>query len=149
MTFGKLISLAVAGVLFAPAPPNPVVARVGDTGFIQLEAASFSQLTPKQKALAYDLTQASIAIDPIIYDQLGRNGLREKYLLELIASHPHGVDAATRTKLDGVTPCSAAPCLMAIVNDMTMRDRQPFGCINVVTTRLSQRWTNHAPLTHS
>jgi len=99
MTFGKLISLAVAGVLFAPAPPNPVVARVGDTGFIQLEAASFSQLTPKQKALAYDLTQASIAIDPIIYDQLSRFGIREKRLLEGIVSHGEGIDRAAFGKI--------------------------------------------------
>jgi dipeptidyl-peptidase-3 len=94
MSFGKLIPLAVAGVLFAPAPTNPVVARVGDTGFIQLEAPSFPQLTPKQKALAYDLTQASIAIDPIIYDQLSRFGIREKRLLEGIVSHGEGIDRA-------------------------------------------------------
>jgi dipeptidyl-peptidase-3 len=99
MTFGKLIPLAVAGVLFAPAPPNPLVARVGDTGFIQLEAASFSQLTPKQKALAYDLTQASIAIDPIIYDQLSRFGIREKRLLEGIVSHGEGIDRAAFGKI--------------------------------------------------
>ena len=37
---------------------------------------SFAQLDARQKALAYWLTQASIAIDPIIYDQLSRFGLR-------------------------------------------------------------------------
>jgi dipeptidyl-peptidase-3 len=99
MTFGKLIPLVVAGVLFAPAPPNPLVARVGDTGFIQLEAPSFSQLTPKQKALAYDLTQASIAIDPIIYDQLSRFGIREKRLLEGIVSHGEATDPAAFAKI--------------------------------------------------
>ena len=48
---------------------TPIVERVGDTGFLQLQADSFTQLTPKQQALAYWLTQASIAIDPIAYDQ--------------------------------------------------------------------------------
>src|SRR5215467_8811167 len=99
MTFGRLIPLAVAGILVAPAPTNPLVARVADTGFIQLEAPSFSQLTPKQKALAYDLTQASIAIDPIIYDQLSRFGIREKRLLEGIIAHDEGIDGAAFGKI--------------------------------------------------
>ena len=58
--------------------------RVGATGFIQLEAQSFDKLTPRQQALAYWLAQASIAIDPIIYDQDSRFGLRQKRLLEAI-----------------------------------------------------------------
>src|SRR3954469_864175 len=69
------------------APRSPLVERVADTGFIQLQSASFPQLDAKQKALAYWLTQASIAIDPIIYDQLSRFGLRQKRLLEGIAAH--------------------------------------------------------------
>jgi dipeptidyl-peptidase III len=75
-----------------PAPAGPLVARVGDTGFVQVRAESFDGLTPRQKALAYWLTQASIAIDPIIYDQLSRYGLRQKRLLEEIAAHPAGID---------------------------------------------------------
>ena len=76
----------------ARAPATPLVERVGDVGFIQLQSASFSQLTPRQKALAYWLTQASIAIDPIIYDQLSAYGLREKRLLEgVIARGAPGV----------------------------------------------------------
>src|SRR5580704_19758513 len=63
---------------------GPLVARVGDTGFVQVRAESFDALTPQQKALAYWLTQASIAIDPIIYDQLSRFGLRQKRVLEEI-----------------------------------------------------------------
>ena len=77
----------------------PLVERVGDTGFIQLEARSFSQLEPKQKALAYWLTQASIAIDPIIYDQLSPFGLRQKRLLEAVVAHHAGVPATTFTKI--------------------------------------------------
>ena len=62
-----------------------LVARVGDTGFVKVTADSFHTLDPKQQGLAYWLTQASIAIDPIIYDQLSGYGLREKRLLEVIA----------------------------------------------------------------
>jgi dipeptidyl-peptidase-3 len=62
-----------------------LVDRVGITGFIQLEAESFQKLSPRQQALAYWLTQASIAIDPIIYDQNSIWGLRQKRLLEGIA----------------------------------------------------------------
>lgn len=61
-----------------------MVDRVGTTGFVQLEAESFQKLSLRQQALAYWLTQASIAIDPIIYDQDSRFGLRQKRLLEAI-----------------------------------------------------------------
>src|SRR6478672_8919777 len=74
-------------VALVAAAQSPLVERVGDTGFIQLESASFPQLDAKQKALAYWLTQASIAIDPIIYDQLSAYGLREKRLLEGVVAH--------------------------------------------------------------
>lgn len=78
---------------------SPVVARVGDTGFLEIRANSFSSLTPKQQALAYWLQQASIAIDPIIYDQLSSYGLRQKRLLEEIVSHPEGIDPQTMKKI--------------------------------------------------
>ena len=78
-----------------PAPEPSLVERVGDTGFIQLQSPSFAQLDERQKALAYWLTQASIAIDPIIYDQLSRFGLRQKRLLEGIMAHRGGIPAGT------------------------------------------------------
>jgi dipeptidyl-peptidase-3 len=99
MTYSKMAALGLVGVLFTAAPTGPIVARVGDTGFIQLEAPSFSQLTAKQKALAYNLTQASIAIDPVIYDQLSRFGIREKRLLEGIIAHGEGVEPAPFGKI--------------------------------------------------
>jgi len=61
--------------------------RVGSTGFIQLEADSFQTLSPRQQILTYWLTQAAIAIDPVIYDQNSRFGLRQKRLLEAIVEH--------------------------------------------------------------
>ena len=69
-----------------------LIARVGNTGFIQIKADRFQSLTPKEQALAYWLSQAAIAIDPIIYDQLSFYGLREKRLLEEIVAHPEGID---------------------------------------------------------
>ena len=68
---------------------------MGATRFVQLEADSFHHLTPRQEALAYWLSQASIAISPIIYDQVSAFGLRQKRVLELIVSHPNaGIDGA-------------------------------------------------------
>jgi len=81
------------------AAKNPLVERVADTGFIQLESASFEGLDDRQKALAYWLTQASIAIDPIVYDQLSRFGLRQKRLLEGVMARPGVAPPATWTKL--------------------------------------------------
>ena len=94
-------AMVVLVALLAAAPgaqtpaKGPLVERVGDTGFIQLQARSFAQLDDKQKQLAYWLTQASIAIDPIIYDQLSRFGLRQKRLLEGVMAHHAGVPPAT------------------------------------------------------
>jgi dipeptidyl-peptidase III len=78
-----------------PAPAS-LLAQVGNTGFLKVEANSFTRLSPKQQQLAYWLGQAAIAIDPIIYDQLSANGLREKRLLEQIVAHADVLDAQTR-----------------------------------------------------
>ena len=83
MIFRIILALAIVAIADTV---NPLVERVGDTGFIQLEADSFSRLDARQQALAYWLTQASIAIDPIIYDQLSQYGIREKRLLEGIVA---------------------------------------------------------------
>ncbi len=79
--------------------PGELVDRVGSTGFVQIHAESFRALTPQEQQLAYWLTQAAIAIDPIIYDQLSWFGLRQKRLLEEIVSHPQEIDPATMTKI--------------------------------------------------
>jgi dipeptidyl-peptidase-3 len=73
--------------------------RVGSTGFVQLTADSFNQLTPRQQALAYWLSQASIDTDPIVYDQLSRFGLRQKRLLEAIVAHPREVPPDAMKKI--------------------------------------------------
>ena len=71
---------------------SPLVERVDKTAFIQVEANSFRALTPRQQALSYWLTQASIAIDPIIYDQLSRFGLQQKEILEAVVKARDKVD---------------------------------------------------------
>src|SRR5690242_2301196 len=82
---------------------SSLVERVGSTGFLQLEADSFSKLTAREQALAYWLSQASIAVDPIIYDQLSRYGLREKRLLEALVSHPEGIKPEVMAKIVAFT----------------------------------------------
>src|SRR5205823_1479308 len=76
-----------------------LVERVDSTAFIQIEANSFRALTPQQQHLAYWLWQASIAIDPIHYDQMSRFGLREKRLLEGIVAHDQEIEPAVRKKV--------------------------------------------------
>ncbi|MEO7146122.1 MAG: peptidase M49 [Bryobacteraceae bacterium] len=96
----------VAGVLLAGAAfgqpsdsQSSLVDRVGSTGFVQLRAESFHSLSMREQALAYWLTQASIAIDPIIYDQLSTDGLTEKRILEAIVAHPQGIAPETMRKI--------------------------------------------------
>lgn len=83
----------------APRPQSTLVDRVGDTGFVQVKAESFHTLDAKQQALAYWLSQASIAVDPIIYDQLSAYALREKRLLEEVVAHRQGIDPRLMTKI--------------------------------------------------
>lgn len=102
----RLFLLLVFGATTAlgqTAGRSSLVERVGDTGFVRVEADSFKSLNTKQKELAYWLTQASIAIDPIIYDQFSRFGLRQKRLLEGIVAHPEGIGAGTHAKITDFT----------------------------------------------
>ncbi len=85
------------------AADSTLVERVGTTGFMQLAADSFSQITPREQTLAYWLSQASIAIDPIIYDQLSVYGLREKRLLEALVAHPQGIQPDVSAKIVAFT----------------------------------------------
>ena len=80
-----------------------LVERVDTTAFIQVEAKSFNSLSPKQQALAYWLSQASIAIDPIIYDQMSRFGLRQKALLEAVIAGKGKVDPAVYARIADFT----------------------------------------------
>lgn len=92
-----LVIFLLAGCLGYAA--SPLVDRVDTTAFLQVEANSFNTLTPKQQALAYWLSQAAIAIDPIIYDQLSRFALRQKALLEAVVASKAKVDPAIYAKI--------------------------------------------------
>ncbi len=83
--------------------PGTLVDRVGQTGFVQLQAEGFEDLPVKQKALAYWLSMAAIAINPIVYDQNSVYGLREKRLLEQILTHPRGIDSRLLKKITDYT----------------------------------------------
>jgi dipeptidyl-peptidase-3 len=108
-------ALLILGLVFRPhiaaaAPPadpqseqSSLVARVHDTGFIQLTADSFNDLTQEQKMDAYWLYRAAIAVDPIAYDQNSADGLREKHLLESILTHSNGIDPAVLKKITDYT----------------------------------------------
>ena len=78
---------------------SSLVERVADTGFVRVEAKSFTSLDARQKELAYWLVQASMAIDPIAYDQFSRFGLRQKRLLEGIVTQPEGIEAGVLAKI--------------------------------------------------
>ena len=82
---------------------SSLVARVDDTGFIQLTADSFNDLTQDQKMDAYWLYRAAIAVEPIAYDQNSADGLREKHLLESILTHANGIDPAVLKKINDYT----------------------------------------------
>jgi dipeptidyl-peptidase-3 len=97
--------LLTGGTLMAQdsTAPSPLVDRVGQTGFLQLEAESFKDLTPRQKALAFWLSMAAIAVNPIAYDQNSAYGLELKHLLEQILTHSRGVDPAVLKKTTDYT----------------------------------------------
>ena len=100
MRFRVLAAALLGSVVVSAQPPaSPLVERVDNTGFIQLKADSFSQLAPSQRAVAYWLSQAAIAIDPIIYDQLSESGIREKRLLEGVMGHDGGIAAEPLAKI--------------------------------------------------
>jgi hypothetical protein len=97
-----VVSLLATSLGCAASPESagsPIVERVGDTVFLQIEANTFNSLTPKQQALAYWLSQAAIAISPIIYDQQSRFGLRQKALLEAVVANNSKVDPAVYAKI--------------------------------------------------
>jgi dipeptidyl-peptidase-3 len=111
-----LSALLLVGIVFSQSTPaqthartnaqrerTSLVERVGSTGILQLEAESFRDLSPRRKILAYYLSQASIAVDPIIYDQMSRFGLRERRILEAVVSHPRGVSPAALKRINDYT----------------------------------------------
>ncbi len=101
MFIGRTLpTLCLAGAFVCAAgAQTPLVDRVGATGFLQLQAGSFQSLSPREQALGYWLSEAAIAIHPIIFDQLSPFGLRQKRVLEMIVAHPSGVDQSAYPKI--------------------------------------------------
>src|SRR5580700_7510684 len=99
----RVLLLLVFSYAAVAADNRVLVDRVGTTGFVQLEAESFQRLPPREQALTYWLTQASIAIDPINYDQNSAFGLRQKRLLEEIMRHPASPDSPAQRKIADFT----------------------------------------------
>lgn len=98
--------LLLTGALQAQEPPAQapsLVDRVGDTGFLQLYADDFKNLSLDQKLDAYWLSMAAIAVDPIDYDQNSEYGLRERHLLIEIVTHPDGIDPSVLKKITDYT----------------------------------------------
>ncbi|HYG63150.1 MAG TPA: peptidase [Thermoanaerobaculia bacterium] len=75
---------------------NPIVERIGNRAFIQVESPSFANLTPKQKLLAYHLSRAAIQLDPVFYDQMSDYGIPAKRLLGALVERPERLPAAMR-----------------------------------------------------
>jgi len=100
----RTLPIFVLALAAAHADDRALVDRVGSTGFVQLEAESFKKLSRRQQALTYWLAQASIAIDPINYDQNSVYGLRQKRLLEAIMLHPDAAgNAQARRRIEDFT----------------------------------------------
>lgn len=100
------LQFAFGTLTFAQTPATEtgtLVERVGNTGFMQVDAESFRDLDARQQTLAYWLSQASIAIDPIIYDQFSRFGLRQKRILEGIVARSAGMDPVAFKKISDYT----------------------------------------------
>ena len=112
----SLLGFAFAGMVYCrpadaralpagdePSPASSVAGRVRDTGFLQITADAFNDLSTNQKLDAYWLSMAAIAINPIAYDQNSVYGLQEKHLLEGILTHPNGIDPAALKKITEYT----------------------------------------------
>jgi dipeptidyl-peptidase-3 len=92
-----LIPLAalLAVPLLAQAP-SPLVGRVGDRGFLQVQSPSYAKLPLSQKLVAYHLYQAAVQLDPIFYDQMSAYGLTAKRLLGALVEDPRRLPDSSR-----------------------------------------------------
>ena len=108
LSIAAVLCFAGTNVPLSAAQPSQqsqpsLVARVGDTGFIQLTAESFNSLSLNQKLDAYWLYMACVAVHPIVYDQNSVYGLREKHLLESILTNSYGIDPTVLQKITDYT----------------------------------------------
>lgn len=72
---------------------------IGEFAVARIYADGFEDLSPGERALAFYLSRAAIAGRDIFYDQMGRDNLEIRDLLEEILTHPRQVDPAFRDAL--------------------------------------------------
>jgi dipeptidyl-peptidase-3 len=77
-----LLGLFTAGLCLAAEPSSFPRERVGDHAVVQLEAPGFTALSAENKRVAWYLSLASHAGEPILYDQRGWRVREVKRLLE-------------------------------------------------------------------
>ena len=84
------------------APPERIVqlGELDGIGLLQLYLDGWDELTREQRLLAYHLSLAAIAGDPIAYDQRHARNLELKALLEGIGARGSAVDPDVRRRLD-------------------------------------------------
>jgi dipeptidyl-peptidase III len=100
MTIRRALALIPLAALMAPPlsaqTPSPLVGRIGDRGFLQVQSPSYSRLPLSQKLVAYHLYRAAVQLDPIFYDQMSSYGLTAKRLLGALAERPERLPEPSR-----------------------------------------------------
>jgi dipeptidyl-peptidase-3 len=76
--------------------------EVDGIALLQLHVDGWGDLTAEQRVLAYHLSLAAIAGDPIAYDQRYARNLELKRLLEGIAARAAGLDPDVRTRVESL-----------------------------------------------
>jgi dipeptidyl-peptidase-3 len=99
----RIFPFVGVGVLAASmawgAPGSPVVERIGDRAFLQVETPSFERLALPDRIVAFHLAQAAIQLDPIFYDQMSSFGLEEKRLLGAMVEDPARLPEESRAAI--------------------------------------------------
>jgi dipeptidyl-peptidase-3 len=85
-----------------PARPY-LLERVEDAAVVQLYADGFEALSPRDRVLAYHLSQAAIAGRDIYYDQRYAHSLEMRAVLEAVVRHGDAVDADTLARVHHYT----------------------------------------------
>jgi dipeptidyl-peptidase-3 len=78
---------------------GPILERVGEFAIAPLEARGFDALPQRDRILAFYLSRAALAGRDIHYDQMGRDGLEIRDLLEEVLTHPRNLDPDFREAL--------------------------------------------------
>jgi len=94
---------ASASASTATADRKYLLERVDDAAVVQLYADGFSALPLREKTLIWHLYQAALAGRDIYYDQKHRDALEMRGILDQIAAHPQGIDAAALVEIQRYT----------------------------------------------